>query len=341
MSLNEKPYIGGQAVIEGVMMRSPSFVSIAVRRPNGSIALREGPLAERWKSRLRRFPGVRGIAALIESLSLGSRALFFSAEQQENEDEQTHQSGGFRTAAAFAALIAILLFVVLPQGLARLLSTTLGWELDVVEWDYHLLIGSLKLLVFSTYLVIVSQRSEMRRVFQYHGAEHKTINAYERGLPLTVDCVRQQTTMHPRCGTTFIVMVVFIGVVLGTVSTQLLVDPRSWWPELKTVVVRILLLPLTAAVAFEFQRFTARFCTRGVLRVLLYPGFLFQKITTREPDDAQIEIALTAMQAAKTRERSGERCLSSETTRVFGSFARFRAEYSAAFYPSIRPALES
>lgn len=329
----DKPYIGGQAVIEGVMMRCPAGVSVAVRRPDGTIAVREGPLQSRLaRSRWWRLPALRGVATLVESLALGFRALQFSAEQQLEEEEQAEASG--KGAILLSVLIALGLFIALPQGLAAGTGSLLGWELGVQDWRFHLLTGGFKLGVFTAYLALISRMPEIRRVFQYHGAEHKTIFAYEQGLPMTVANVQAQSTLHPRCGTTFLVMVIAVSIVAGSVATPLLL-PRAEGVlgQLLTLGLRIGLLPLIAAVSYEMQRLSARYCTRGPLRVLLWPGFAFQKITTREPDDAQVEIAIAAMQAAEWRQRVGESVPGGDDPLVFGSFGAF-VEAASALRPA-------
>ena len=299
-----QPYIGGQAVLEGVMMRAPACLTVAVRRPDGTIALREGPYRSRWSRKLWKLPAFRGIAMLVESLTMGFSALQFSAEQQMTEEELEEQGGASGPLAIlFSVALAIGLFVALPQGLASWTGRLFGVEFALQDTSFHLVIGGFKLMVMVAYMVGISMIPDVRRVFQYHGAEHKTINAYEAGLSLTVRNVQDQTTMHPRCGTTFLVIVIVISIVAGSVATPILLpDVEGLTGHLLTLALRIGLLPVIAAISFELQRFSARFCTRGIFRVALYPGFLFQKITTREPDDDQVEIAIAAMKAAEWRE---------------------------------------
>ena len=323
-----KPYIGGQAVIEGVMMRAPGCISIAVRRPDGGIAVQEGPLRSKLaNSRLSKLPGIRGVAALVESLSIGMRALQFSATQQ-MVDEQGNalpdaSGGGPRWVGAISIVFALLLFKGAPQGLGWATSQFFGIH-GVQDPRFHLLTGTFQLLILLGYLLLISRLPDMRRVFQYHGAEHKTISTYEKALPLTVENVRAQTTLHPRCGTTFLVVVVAVSIVVGAIVTPLVLPHVSgFFGQLQTLALRIALLPFIAAISFELKRFTARYCTTGPLRVLLWPGFLFQKITTREPDDAQIEIAIAAMESAIWREKVGPAVPADEKPLVFASFGTF------------------
>lgn len=325
---DNKPYIGGQAVIEGVMMRAPGCLSIAVRRPDGGIAVQEGPTRSRLaNSPLSKLPLLRGVVTLVESLSIGMRALQFSAQQQ-MVDEQGNPlpddgSGGGKWVGLVSIVFALLLFKGAPQGLGWAASTFLGLG-GVQDPRFHLLTGGFQLLILLGYLLLISRLPDMRRVFQYHGAEHKTISTYEKGLPLTVENVRAQTTLHPRCGTTFLVVVVAVSIIVGAIVTPLVLPHVSGLlGQLQTLALRIALLPFIAAISFELQRFTARYCTTGPLRALLWPGFLFQKITTREPEDAQIEIAIAAMESAIWRERVGADVHADEVPLVFPTFAAF------------------
>jgi uncharacterized protein YqhQ len=325
---DSKPYIGGQAVIEGVMMRAPGCMSIAVRRPDGGIAVQEGPMRSKLAtSRMWKLPLLRGVATLVESLSVGMRALQFSVSQQMVDEEgrplPEEAEGGGRWVGFVSILFALLLFKGAPQGLGWLASRFLGIE-GVQDPRFHLVTGGFQLLVLLGYLLAVSRLPEMRRVFQYHGAEHKTISAYEKALPLTVENVRAQTTLHPRCGTTFLVVVVAVSIVVGAIVTPLVLPGAAGLVgQLQTLALRVSMLPFIAGISFELQRFTARYCTTGPLRVLLWPGFLFQKITTREPDDAQLEIAIAAMESAIWREKVGAQVHADEKPLVFGSFAAF------------------
>ena len=337
MSEASKPYIGGQAVIEGVMMRAPGCLSVAVRKPDGAIAVREGPLRSKVAgNKLAKLPFLRGVATLVESLSIGYGALRFSAEQQLTDEEREKagaSSGGGMM--MLTTLLALGLFMAAPQLAAEGTSRLFGIELAVDRWQFHALTGGFKLLIFTLYLFGISRLPEIRRVFQYHGAEHKTIFAYEAGLPLTVENVQKQSTLHPRCGTTFLVVVIFVSVVAGSFVTPLLMPEWAtgrFEQNVITLLVRIALLPPVAAISYELQRLSARFCTTGPLQVLLWPGFLFQKITTREPDDAQVEIAIAAMRAAMWREANAE-AKADEEPLVFESFSSFLEGVESSLRP--------
>ena len=320
-----KPYIGGQAVLEGVMMRAPGGLSVAVRRADGTIALREGPhrgLAGRMP--LFRLVGLRGVASLVESLKLGFGALKFSADQQMTEEERASDTGSGAASMWLSTLFALALFIALPQGLAGGLGKLFGIHWGLTDASFHFVIGGFKLLIFLAYLLAIRRVPEIRRVFQYHGAEHKTIHAYEAELPLTVENVRIQSTLHPRCGTTFLVMVVVVSIVAGAIAAPLLLpNAAGVLGQVSILALRVALLPLIAALSFELQRLSARFFTRGPLRIFLWPGFLFQKITTAEPDDAQMEIAITALKAAEWRDLQADSVSADDQPLVFPSFEGF------------------
>ncbi|MDH3202565.1 MAG: DUF1385 domain-containing protein [Myxococcales bacterium] len=320
-----QPYIGGQAVIEGVMMRAPACLTVAVRRPDGTIAVREGPFRSSWSKKLWKLPGFRGVAMLVESLTMGFSALQFSAEQQMTEEELAKQGDSGKMAVAISTALALGLFIALPQALASWTAKGAGWDLGLTDTSFHVLIGGFKLLIFVGYLFAISRIPDVRRLFQYHGAEHKTIHAYEKNLSLTVENVQLQSTLHPRCGTTFLVVVIVVSIILGSLAAPLLMpDVKGWLGQAALLVIRIALLPLIAAVSYELQRLSARFCTTGWRRAFLYPGFLFQKITTREPEDDQVEIAIAAMEAAAWRDRIRDAAPSGDDPIVFASFDRFR-----------------
>lgn len=333
----KQPYIGGQAVIEGVMMRAPGCLSVAVRTPDGGIAVREGPVRSKLAgSGLAKLPFVRGVLTLVESLSVGYGALRFSAEQQLTEAERAEAGASSgRGMMLVTTLLALGLFMAAPQLAAEGTSRLFGFELAVDHWHFHALTGGFKLLIFTLYLFAISRLPDVRRVFQYHGAEHKTIFTYEQGLPLTVENVQKQSTLHPRCGTTFLIVVIFVSVVAGSFVTPLLMPDWAtgrFEQNVITLLVRIALLPPVAAISYELQRLSARYCTTGPMQVLLWPGFLFQKITTREPDDAQVEIAITAMRTAMWREANTQ-AASDETPLLFESFESFLDEVESSLRP--------
>ena len=262
---------------------------------------------------------------LVESMTMGFAALQFSAEQQMTEEELANEGDSGKLAVVISTLLALGLFIALPQFLASWTAKGAGWDLGLTDTGFHVLIGGFKLLVFVGYLFAISRIPDVRRLFQYHGAEHKTIHAYEKELPLTVENVQMQSTLHPRCGTTFLVVVIVVSIILGSLAAPLLMpNVGGWLGQVALLVIRIALLPIIAAISYELQRLSARFCTTGWKRAFLYPGFLFQKITTREPDDDHVEVAIAAMETAAWRDRIQESVPSGDEPIVFANFERFR-----------------
>ena len=276
------PLIGGQAVIEGVMMRAPRSLAVAVRRPDGTVAvLREAlrPLAERWRP--LRWTVVRGTPALLQSLAHGMRALQFSAAQAVDEQE-VPSALGMALASAFAIASGVGIFFLLPlaltQGVARLVPALgSGFAFNLVD-------GTARFGIFLVYLATIALWSEIRRVFEYHGAEHMVVSAYEHGDPLTVAGARGHSTHHPRCGTNFLLVVVAVSVLVFSLI------PGPWGFALK-FLARLALLPLVAGFAFEILRLGERPWARW----LAVPGSWLQALTTRPPSDDQIEVALRAL----------------------------------------------
>jgi uncharacterized protein YqhQ len=368
----QKPYIGGQAVLEGVMMRSPTSFAIVVRRRDGSLVVRERPITDDRRG-ARRLPFIRGVASLVESLRLGSEALRFSAEQMEQDMEAEEAEGGAEKKDAekakkgtgvtsvlgalglslfylmtqdaeesgkakakgpfgFMLLVAIVVLVALPQAATAGVNRALHLGLEVQSPAFQAITGAFKLFIVIGYMLVIRRMHYIKRVFQYHGAEHKTISTYEAGDELVVANARKQTTLHPRCGTTFLVMVALVSILVFTLVGSALPRIQTGTALLDNVVFfleKLPFLPVIAAATFELQRVFARYCTTGPLRVLLWPGFLVQKITTIEPDDRQLEVALASLRVTLFRER-GESSTASYDVR-FESFS------SLARAPSLRP----
>jgi len=349
-----RPYIGGQAVLEGVMMRAPQSFAVVVRRRDGSLLVRERPVVDERKGKAA-WPLVRGVRSLVESLKLGSEALRFSAEQMERDlDAEAAAAGASALSASSLALragsaLGLSLFalvtasdgeaasasakdaksrgpmglmlvlmigflIALPQAVAAGVNGIFDLGLAPQSPLFQVITGGFKLAVVVTYLIVIRRVPEIRRVFQYHGAEHKTISTYEANEALTVANARAKTTLHPRCGTTFLVMVALVSILVFTAVGGLLPRLATGSAFLDNVIFffeKLPFLPLIAAVTFEIQRLFARYCTRGPLRALLWPGFLVQKITTIEPDDDQLEVALASLRATLFRE-NGERPAAAE-----------------------------
>jgi uncharacterized protein YqhQ len=286
--------VGGQAVIEGVMMRSPSRVAVAVRRPDGSLAFLERPFVSITR-RIKPlgWPVVRGAVSLFETLGVGITALNFSAEEAGREEgtADSKPSAGQQALQAgtlvLSLALGLFLFVVLP---ARVTSA-LGFHDRV---GFGLVDGLFRLVVFVLYLVLISQWKEMRRVLGFHGAEHKSIHALERGAPLTPESVMTFSRLHPRCGTSFLFLVVVVSVVVFSLIGR----PHNLGMHL----LRIAFMPLIAGVAFEFVRLSGKYASRPVVRWLVWPGMQFQRLTTREPDLEMCRVAIAALERVRTDE---------------------------------------
>jgi uncharacterized protein YqhQ len=306
VSAPEKPYVGGQAVLEGVMMRAPRSMAIAVRRPDGSIVVREDAWISIWeKLRFLRWPLLRGGVVLVESLYNGIQALNFAASQLVQDEEQPARSSGSTAGTiALSFLIAIGLFVGLPHLMAWGTGAAAGTDLDVDTFGFHALDGLFKIMIFVGYIAGISMIPEIRRVFQYHGAEHKVVNVYENELELTVENARRFTTFHARCGTSFILFVLVLSIFMFAAVLPFIpkVSDVAILNHLAMIVIKVpLMLPLSG-IAYEINRYAAKHPGALWVQALVLPGRLMQKLTTREPSDDQLEIALAAMKAALKRE---------------------------------------
>ena len=284
--------IGGQAVLEGVMMRGPSNWAVAVRKPNGQIAEVCRPIESMMKRHWAfRLPIVRGVIALGESLAIGFRALSISANYAAAEDDEEAETELSRGAIIFAFLIAIgfaiSVFKVGPALLADLLPISNGTVFVLVE-------GLIRVTVFIAYLVLISLLPDLRRVFQYHAAEHKAINAYEAGEELTPEIVQRYSLIHPRCGTAFLLWVMVIGVFVFAFFGRL-----DWY---WLIVTRIAFLPVIAGIAYEVIRFAGKHAHNRVVNTLLAPGLWLQRLTTREPELDQLEVSIRALREVLDRE---------------------------------------
>lgn len=287
--------IGGQALIEGVMMRGKQSIAIAVRKPDGIIELKEEkPLVmEKW--RISKWPIFRGLFALVSSMIIGVNALTYSAEFF-IEDPEAEKSRLERFLEAklgkhadnvimafsivFALGFAMLLFGIIPTVLVGFLKTFVASAVALSAIE-----GVLKIGMFIAYVSIISQMNDIKRVFQYHGAEHKTIHCYESGQDVTVENAQKFPTLHPRCGTSFVFFVLIISIVLFTFI--------SWESLVMRMAMKLLLLPLVAGISYEMIKIAGK-SNHAFVRALSFPGLMMQKLTTREPDDAQVEVAIAA-----------------------------------------------
>ena len=292
----EKINIGGQAILEGVMMRAPRAMAIAVRRPSGEIVVKREqmpPLSERYP--IVKLPILRGAVALFTSLILGIKALNFSANEalEEEVDENGESKKEELTSWALAGTMAvafgfgIALFFFLPLYLTKLLVPIIG-DHNVV---FNLVDGVIRVVIFLIYIWSIARMKDIQRVFQYHGAEHKTIFAFEAGAELTVERVKTFSRLHPRCGTSFLLIVMLVSI--GVFS----LIPKAW-PFAYKALSRVVLLPLIAGISYEFLKWSAKNDQHPLVKLVITPGLALQRLTTREPDDDQLEVAIRSVQEA-------------------------------------------
>lgn len=284
---------GGQAVIEGVMMRGPDSRAVAVRRPDHTIAIDHKPVSS-ITSRIKplKWPMVRGVVMLFESLVMGLQALSYSANQALEDEEEELTTRDIVITMALAFTLAIVLFVVVPTGATHFLTRWVPGSIlqNIVE-------GVIRIGVFLAYIVAIAQMKDIKRVFKYHGAEHKVINAYEAGDELTTQSIQKYPTYHPRCGTSFLLIVLVVSIfIFAALGEQVL-----WW----RILSRVLLLPVVAGISYELLKATARYENNPLFCIIAAPGKWVQQLTTSEPDDDMVEVATTALNAV-LREDRGE-----------------------------------
>ncbi|UCE26030.1 MAG: DUF1385 domain-containing protein [Candidatus Coatesbacteria bacterium] len=293
-------FIGGQAVIEGVMFRSPSAYAVAVRKPDGTIEEKSEIKHSITKRVPWKWPFLRGVATLFETLSLGVKTLEYSAEVAvpEEEREKARNKGKNKTASRFQMTLTILfalamglfLFVGIPYLVTSLLKGPLGiaGESHVL---FHVIDGALRITMFLLYLIVISAMKDVRRLFAYHGAEHKVINTYEHNVVPTLESTRKFSRFHPRCGTSFIVVLLIVLIIIHSIT--FLFVPENFSYILKFVIRLVLLVPI-AGVAYELIRLGSKLPDNPVVNFFLLPGILTQFFTTREPTDDMIEVSLTS-----------------------------------------------
>lgn len=283
--------VGGQAVIEGVMMRNGSLLATAVRKPNGDIVYKKTVFSDK-RTKFTKIPFVRGAVVLFDSLVLGIKELTFSANQsEENEEEQLSNKEAVMTTVVSLAL-GIGLFMVLPSILGGFIFKHDRIYANIME-------AFLRLVFFLIYIWGISFSKDVRRVFEYHGAEHKTIYTYENGDELTADNAKKYTTLHPRCGTSFLLIVMLTAIIVFSFMDFIIPVPKTVVGKIGLkVVLRVGLMPLIAGISYELQRYSSNHLDKLWVRVLASPGLALQKITTKEPDKSQLEVAVVAMKAA-------------------------------------------
>lgn len=288
MKKNFKTSIGGQALIEGILMKGPEKTSVAVRKPDGKIEVSVKDDSKKNNKLIFKIPFIRGISKLVDSMSEGTKALYYSASFYDDEEDKKETSKFKDTffnifTFVFSFFIAIALFVVIPTFIANFLKDKINniFLLNFVE-------GLIRISIFLVYISLISNQKDLKRVFMYHGAEHKTIFAYENGLDLTVENVQKMNKYHPRCGTSFLFMVMLVSIIVLSFF--------GWPSPLMRIVSRIIALPIIAAISYEINRFIGRYDNVGVCRLVAKPGLWLQKIATvKEPDDSMVEVAIAAV----------------------------------------------
>lgn len=299
--------VGGQAVLEGIMMRGPQSYTTAVRRADGRIVLDSHPNEIKKKNFFFRLPVVRGVVAFVDSMILSFSTLNFAAEALEIEEEETKFEKWLtrtfgKSLTSIVMAIGTVLGLLLGAGLFLFLPAFLSGflENDVLR---RIVEGVLRIAIFLGYVSLVSLMKDIKRTFMYHGAEHKSIFCYEKGLPLTVENVRAQKRFHPRCGTSFMILMMLVGVIIGLLISVIFPETRenNWL----YMLIKLLLLPVTMGLGYELIRFAGRH-DNAFIRAVTSPGLLIQRITTKEPTDDMIEVALVALRSALPEEFSSE-----------------------------------
>jgi uncharacterized protein YqhQ len=284
---------GGQAVIEGVMIRGRKSMVTAVRRPSGGLAFNVQPISAIYTGKLRRTPFIRGIIVLLEAMVLGIKSLIYSANVSLEEEEEQITQKSIWGIIALAVVLAVGLFFIAPLFLTKLANPLIGSSLV-----FHIIEGVVRLAIFILYLKVLSFIPDIKRVFSYHGAEHKTVNGYEAGVPLEVEAIKKYSTAHVRCGTSFLFIVLVIAIVVFA-----LIGRQELW---LMVLSRIVLIPVIAAIGYEVTQYSARHIRNAFVRAMVWPGLLLQSLTTGEPEDDQLEIAIAALGKALEIDRSEE-----------------------------------
>jgi uncharacterized protein YqhQ len=281
---------GGQAVIEGVMMRGKSSLAIAMRDPTGKIVTYTEPLGGIYKSYIAKIPFLRGLILLWDSLGLGMKTLTISANTQSGEDAKIEGPTLYIT-LGITMVVALGVFFLVPAGIGYLFDRFLNLQ---ITWIGNLVEGFVRLIFLIGYIWAVGFMPDIKRVFGYHGAEHKTINAYEAGAELTPENVAGYSVQHPRCGTAFLLTLALLSVIIFTILGPL---PLFW-----KMVSRILLIPVIAGISYEYIRWTAKHLNSPLVRALIKPNLALQSLTTREPDLQMLEVAITAFNTMKASE---------------------------------------
>lgn len=289
--MERKVSIGGQAVIEGVMMRGPKCLATAVRKPSGEIVYKKTNISSK-KGKLANIPFIRGAVMLFDALVMGIKELTFSANQsEEKEEEQITQKEAILTTVISLGL-GIGLFIILPSLIGSFLFLNNKLYSNVLE-------AVLRLVFFILYIWLISFSKDVRRVYEYHGAEHKSIYAYENGMELTPENAKKFTTLHPRCGTSFLLIVMLIAIIVFSAIDFIFPTPTTVIGRIGLkVLLRVILMPIIAGISYEIQRYSSKHLDNIFIKLLASPGLSLQKITTKEPDLKQLEVAIVAIKVA-------------------------------------------
>jgi len=309
MSAKKEISVGGQAVIEGVMMRGPEKLATAIRRKDGSIELLETPFVSiTTRNKFLGLPIIRGFVSLIEMLSIGIKTLTFSANRYELDliEEEKAKGKEIKQKSKSAAKTEELISYVFAFGLAFLLFGLLPYKLS--DWMrlsrqdlyFNLFAGAIRIVFFVLYIYLISLMKDVKRLFRYHGAEHKNVNAYEHETPLQIDKIQGWTTLHPRCGTSFMFFVLLIGILIFSIVDTLVSAfiLHMTVPVYLRLSYHILLIPLVSGVSYEVLKFSGKNLKHPIVKLMTIPGMALQRITTQPPDDSMVETALVAMKAA-------------------------------------------
>ncbi|MCH8003721.1 MAG: DUF1385 domain-containing protein [Nanoarchaeota archaeon] len=300
----KKLNIGGQAVIEGVMIRGKNYNVVAVRK-NKKIITKKDKIKQR-KGKFYKLPVVRGFYNLIDMLVIGMKSLMWSADQQLEKDEKISKKE-MTLSFIFAILFGVGIFIILPY----IATNFIGFYEETKPLMFNLIDGIIRIGLFLLYIIIISLMKDVRILFQYHGAEHMSIHCYEKGKKLDVNNVKKFSTLHPRCGTAFIMIVLVIAILTFSIITPLilalfpqLLDINTFLRRVILFLIRISLLPLIAGISYEFLKFSAKFENNPIMKIFIFPGLLMQKITTKEPNKNQIEVAISAVKRILQLEKS-------------------------------------
>ena len=289
-------YYGGQALIEGVMIRGSKHLSVSVRKPDGGIESKTTVINQLFTGSIRKIPLIRGSLLLLETMFLGIKSLIYSANISAGEEEEEIGNLGIAISLSISLAFTILVFFILPLVVVEILDKTiLSAETPLISFISNMIEGIIRLCFFVLYIWLIGFMPDIKRVFQYHGAEHMTVKAYEANLPLNITNIRQFSTAHPRCGTAFLLLVMIISVI----TFAFLGRPDLWL----RISSRIFLIPLIAGIAYEILRFTGKHSNNIFVKCLITPNMALQRLTTKQPEDDQIEIAIDAMQNAITADQ--------------------------------------